>query len=109
MLIISSIVKYSIFFFDFSLFLAMPLQNRKADYVSTFLDKLVSWEMVESRLKKAVVRAVERDGHINTKQLRKQLLARAKSRSRGRPQQANGDAREQTSSQATKKPDSAGL
>lgn len=82
----------------------LDYENRKADYVSTFLDKLVSWEMVEARLKKAVVRAIERDGHINTKQLRKQLLARAKSRSRGRPQQANGDAREQTSSQARRRP-----
>lgn len=84
----------------------MPLQNRRADYVSTFLEKLVSWGMVESRLKKAVVREIERDGHINRKQLRKQHLARAKSRIRfrGRPQQGNGDASEQASSQARRRP-----
>uniref|UniRef100_A0A0E0DVU3 superoxide dismutase n=1 Tax=Oryza meridionalis TaxID=40149 RepID=A0A0E0DVU3_9ORYZ len=74
-------------------------EDRRSDYVSTFLEKLVSWETVESRLKKAVQRAVERDEYVSTKHIRKQLLARAKSRIRAMPQQVNGDAREQTSSQ----------
>lgn len=79
--------------------MAISLQDRRSDYVSTFLEKLVSWETVESRLKKAVQRAVERDEYVSTKHIRKQLLARAKSRIRAMPQQVNGDAREQTSGQ----------
>jgi Fe-Mn family superoxide dismutase len=79
--------------------MAISLQDRRSDYVSTFLEKLVSWETVESRLKKAVQRAVERDEYVSTKHIRKQLLARAKSQIRAMPQQVNGDAREQTSGQ----------
>nr|CAD1830032.1 unnamed protein product [Ananas comosus var. bracteatus] len=37
-----------------------PASNRRADYVSTFLDKLVSWEVVSSRLENAINRATER-------------------------------------------------
>jgi superoxide dismutase, Fe-Mn family len=62
-------------------------QDRRADYVSAVLEKLVSWEMVESRLKKAVVRAIERDGTITRRQLKKQLLDQARDQSRARPQQ----------------------
>jgi Fe-Mn family superoxide dismutase len=56
----------------------VSLQDRRADYVSAVLKNLVSWEMVESRLTKAVVRAVERDETIARRQLRTQLLDRAK-------------------------------
>lgn len=77
----------------------LDYEDRRSDYVSTFLEKLVSWETVESRLKKAVQRAVERDEYVSTKHIRKQLLARAKSQIRAMPQQVNGDAREQTSGQ----------
>ncbi|KAL6606325.1 hypothetical protein ACP70R_041978 [Stipagrostis hirtigluma subsp. patula] len=55
----------------------LDYENRRADYVSAFLEKLVSWEMVESRLQRAVVQAIERDGHISRRHLRKQILARA--------------------------------
>ncbi|XP_062227876.1 superoxide dismutase [Fe] 1, chloroplastic-like isoform X2 [Phragmites australis] len=71
----------------------LDYENRRADYVSAFLEKLVSWEMVESRLKKAVVQAVERDGCISRRHLRKQILARAKSQSRARPRQGRQTAR----------------
>lgn len=37
------------------------LQNRRADYVSIFLEKLVSWDAVSSRLEIAKARAVERE------------------------------------------------
>ncbi|RRT53425.1 hypothetical protein B296_00022116 [Ensete ventricosum] len=36
------------------------LQNRRADYVSIFLEKLVSWEVVNNRLDVAMERAAER-------------------------------------------------
>ncbi|RWW16195.1 hypothetical protein GW17_00019940 [Ensete ventricosum] len=36
------------------------LQNRRADYVSIFLEKLVSWEVVNHRLDVAMERAAER-------------------------------------------------
>nr|ATL76077.1 superoxide dismutase 1 [Eleusine coracana] len=65
----------------------LDYEDRRTDYVSAVLQKLVSWEMVESRLTKAVVRAVERDGPITRRQLRKQLLDRVKDQSRGRPRQ----------------------
>ncbi|XBI76398.1 hypothetical protein VPH35_069641 [Triticum aestivum] len=58
----------------------LDYENRRAEYVSAVLEKLVSWEMVESRLRKAVLRAIERDGHTSPKQRRKQLLSQAKSR-----------------------------
>lgn len=35
-------------------------ENRRADYVSVFLEKLVSWEVVSSRLEMAMARAAER-------------------------------------------------
>lgn len=35
------------------------IQNRRADYISIFLEKLVSWEAVSSRLEIAKARAVE--------------------------------------------------
>ncbi|KAF0902453.1 hypothetical protein E2562_016279 [Oryza meyeriana var. granulata] len=77
----------------------LDYEDQRAGYVSTFLEKLVSWETVESRLKKAVQRAVERDGLVSTKHIRKQLLVREKNRIRARPQLVNGDPREQISSQ----------
>ncbi|VAI69077.1 unnamed protein product [Triticum turgidum subsp. durum] len=58
----------------------LDYENRRAEYVSAVLEKLVSWEMVESRLRKAVLRAIERDGHTSPKQRRKQLLSQARSR-----------------------------
>lgn len=39
---------------------AFVLQNRRADYVSIFLEKLVSWEVVSDRLDVAIERAAER-------------------------------------------------
>lgn len=36
-------------------------QNRRADYISTFMDKLVSWETVSSRLAVAKAKAEERE------------------------------------------------
>ncbi|XP_003561161.1 superoxide dismutase [Fe] 1, chloroplastic [Brachypodium distachyon] len=72
----------------------LDYENRRAEYVSAILEKLVSWEMVESRLRKAVVRAIERDGHPNMKQRRKQLVSQAKTR--------HGDA--STSGQARRRP-----
>uniref|UniRef100_A0ACD5ZIZ2 Uncharacterized protein n=1 Tax=Avena sativa TaxID=4498 RepID=A0ACD5ZIZ2_AVESA len=50
----------------------LDYENRRAEYVSAVLEKLVSWEMVESRLRKAVLRAIERDGQTSTKQQRKE-------------------------------------
>ncbi|CAL5364041.1 unnamed protein product [Camellia sinensis] len=35
--------------------------NRRPDYISTFMEKLVSWEAVNSRLEKAKARAAERE------------------------------------------------
>lgn len=37
------------------------MQNRRPDYISTFLEKLVSWEAVSSRLEAAKARATERE------------------------------------------------
>lgn len=37
------------------------LQNKRADYITTFLEKLVSWEAVSYRLESAKARAVERE------------------------------------------------
>ncbi|KAM0913899.1 hypothetical protein ACQ4PT_011874 [Festuca glaucescens] len=51
----------------------LDYENRRAEYVSAVLEKLVSWEMVESRLRKAVLRAIERDGHTSMKQRRKEI------------------------------------
>lgn len=39
----------------------LDFQNRRADYISIFLEKLVSWEAVSSRLEIAKARAVERE------------------------------------------------
>ncbi|PIA41083.1 hypothetical protein AQUCO_02300111v1 [Aquilegia coerulea] len=36
-------------------------QNRRADYISTFMEKCVSWEMVSLRLEMAKARAIERE------------------------------------------------
>lgn len=58
------------------------LQDRTADYVAAVLEKLVSWEVVESRLTKAVQRAAERDGHPMKRILKKQQLAQANSQNR---------------------------
>lgn len=37
-------------------------ENRRADYVSVFMEKLVSWEVVSSRLEMAIAIATERAG-----------------------------------------------
>ena len=66
------------------------LQDRRADYVSAILENLVSWKIVESRLTKAVVRAVERDESLRRRILRKQHLAQANGQSRGRPRTRQG-------------------
>ncbi|KAI5670328.1 hypothetical protein M9H77_10692 [Catharanthus roseus] len=39
----------------------LDFQNRRPDYISTFLEKLVSWEAVSSRLEAAKARATERE------------------------------------------------
>ncbi|XP_021828420.1 superoxide dismutase [Fe], chloroplastic-like isoform X2 [Prunus avium] len=39
----------------------LDFQNRRADYISIFLEKLVSWEAVSSRLEIAKARAAERE------------------------------------------------
>lgn len=39
----------------------MSLQNRRPDYISIFMDKLVSWEAVGHRLEVAKALAVERE------------------------------------------------
>ena len=36
------------------------MQNRRADYASIFIEKLVSWDIVSSRLHTAMARAAER-------------------------------------------------
>ncbi|KAL5724100.1 superoxide dismutase [Ranunculus cassubicifolius] len=36
-------------------------QNRKVDYISTFMEKFISWEMVSERLEMAKARAIERE------------------------------------------------
>lgn len=36
------------------------LQNRRPDYISTFVSNLISWEAADSRLQKAKVEAAER-------------------------------------------------
>ncbi|OVA12718.1 Manganese/iron superoxide dismutase [Macleaya cordata] len=38
-----------------------PSQNRRPDYISVFMDKLISWEAVSSRLEMAKARAIERE------------------------------------------------
>lgn len=67
-----------------------PLQDRRADYVAAVLEKLVSWEMVESRLSKAVQRAVEKDEHLSRRILRKRQLAQANGHNRARPHTQKG-------------------
>ncbi|KAL0316976.1 UNVERIFIED_CONTAM: Superoxide dismutase [Fe] 2, chloroplastic [Sesamum angustifolium] len=39
----------------------LDFQNRRPDYISTFLEKLVSWDAVSSRLEAAKARALERE------------------------------------------------
>ncbi|KAL3521355.1 hypothetical protein ACH5RR_019504 [Cinchona calisaya] len=39
----------------------LDFQNRRPDYISTFMEKLVSWEAVSSRLEAAKARAAERE------------------------------------------------
>ncbi|XP_066378383.1 superoxide dismutase [Fe] 1, chloroplastic-like isoform X1 [Miscanthus floridulus] len=68
----------------------LDYEDRRADYVSAILENLVSWEIVESRLTKAVVRAVERDEHLRRRILWKQRLAQANGQSRGRPRTRQG-------------------
>uniref|UniRef100_A0ACD6ABN8 Uncharacterized protein n=1 Tax=Avena sativa TaxID=4498 RepID=A0ACD6ABN8_AVESA len=76
----------------------LDYENRRAEYVSAVLEKLVSWEMVESRLRKAVLRAIERDGQTSTKQRRKEGRAGDAS--------TNGEARRRPRSQDQQAPSS---
>ncbi|KAK8454670.1 hypothetical protein SEVIR_4G012100v4 [Setaria viridis] len=72
----------------------LDYEDRRADYVAAVLEKLVSWEVVESRLTKAVQRAVERDGHLMKRILKKRQLAQANGQNRARsrtPQEARCD------------------
>lgn len=39
----------------------LSLQNRRPDYISVFMDKLVSWEAVSSRLEQAKAVIAERE------------------------------------------------
>ncbi|PPR81656.1 hypothetical protein GOBAR_AA39062 [Gossypium barbadense] len=39
----------------------LDFQNRRPDYISVFMEKLVSWETVNTRLEKAKARAAERE------------------------------------------------
>ncbi|KAL0304008.1 UNVERIFIED_CONTAM: Superoxide dismutase [Fe] 2, chloroplastic [Sesamum radiatum] len=39
----------------------LDFQNRRPDYISTFMEKLVSWDAVSSRLEAAKARALERE------------------------------------------------
>ena len=36
-------------------------QNRRVEYINTFMEKLVSWETVSTRLESAIARAVQRE------------------------------------------------
>uniref|UniRef100_K4AIQ0 superoxide dismutase n=1 Tax=Setaria italica TaxID=4555 RepID=K4AIQ0_SETIT len=62
----------------------LDYEDRRADYVAAVLEKLVSWEVVESRLTKAVQRAVERDGYLRKRVLKKRHLAQANGQDRAR-------------------------
>ncbi|XP_015877712.2 superoxide dismutase [Fe], chloroplastic isoform X1 [Ziziphus jujuba] len=53
----------------------LDFQNRRADYISIFMEKLVSWEAVSSRLEIAKARAVERE---REEELRKREREQAK-------------------------------
>ncbi|CAL5045358.1 unnamed protein product [Urochloa decumbens] len=63
----------------------LDYEDRRADYVAAILEKLVSWEAVESRLMKAVQRAVETDGHLRKRILKKRHLAQTNGQNRARP------------------------
>ncbi|KAJ6339421.1 hypothetical protein OIU77_007396 [Salix suchowensis] len=39
----------------------VDFQNRRPDYISTFMEKLVSWDAVSARLEVAMARAAERE------------------------------------------------
>uniref|UniRef100_A0A7N0T7I2 superoxide dismutase n=1 Tax=Kalanchoe fedtschenkoi TaxID=63787 RepID=A0A7N0T7I2_KALFE len=39
----------------------LDFENRRSDYISTFMEKLVSWDVVSSRLEAAIARAEERE------------------------------------------------
>lgn len=50
--------------------IAMSLfQNRRPDYISTFMEKLVSWDAVSSRLEAAKARAAEREREEERKKM----------------------------------------
>ncbi|CAN6215364.1 unnamed protein product [Urochloa humidicola] len=63
----------------------LDYEDRRADYVAAVLENLVSWEAVESRLMKAMQRAVERDNHLRQRILKKRHLAQANGQNRARP------------------------
>ncbi|KAK6936446.1 Manganese/iron superoxide dismutase, N-terminal [Dillenia turbinata] len=46
---------------DYSHAYYLDFQNRRPDYITTFMEKLVSWEAVSSRLELAKARATERE------------------------------------------------
>lgn len=39
----------------------LDFENRRAEYINTFMEKLVSWETVSTRLESAIARAVQRE------------------------------------------------
>lgn len=43
------------------LILLCSTQNRRAEYINTYMDKLVSWETVSTRLESAMARASQRE------------------------------------------------
>lgn len=54
------------------LFYSVFSQNHRPDYISIFIEKLVSWEAVSSRLKIAKARAAEREGEEERKRREEQ-------------------------------------
>ncbi|CAN6223513.1 unnamed protein product [Urochloa humidicola] len=63
----------------------LDYEDRRADYVAAVLENLVSWEAVESRLMKAVQRAVETDSHLRQRIPKKRHFAQANGQNRVRP------------------------
>ncbi|CAN6179684.1 unnamed protein product [Urochloa humidicola] len=63
----------------------LDYEDRRADYVAAVLENLVSWEAVESRLMKAVQRAVETDSHLRQRIPKKRHFAQANGQNRAKP------------------------
>lgn len=47
----------------------LDFENHRSDYISTFMEKLVSWEAVSSRLDAAIVRGEEKEREENAREL----------------------------------------